>query len=492
MSILSKIDFGNEAGEDIDIEEIPKLFVEQDTFKDFLDYRKKIKVITGKKGVGKSLLLQWLSLKFTEKDKNALVIKCRGSDLTRNEFKLTNPLHTPNDYIKDWMIRISALINRQIASQIKFAITDDQMTLLETAELQGYKQKNFFGSLLARFSIKIKDAPEIGINKQEIQNEISILQRVNDRRIVLIVDDLDATFQNSEAEKISLSTFFSACRYLTQDLKDINFRVTLRTDVWPIIRRFDESLDKLEQYVHQIKWDASDFRNILFRRIENQLLLNNVVIKKFNDQLEDEFQEFVISQVFDNKSNWGEYGQYTYKVLYTLSYKRPRWAIQLCKLTQALAIREHSEKISKSHIDTIWGEYGLKRISDLVSEHKHQCSVVNELINAFRNCNRQMTREELIEIINKKIVTHISVVIDGNSAKSAVEIAHFLFRIGFIVARSESEEEYEHYAFDDMPDLLSSRTCDDFKMKWEIHPCYREALDIKKINKSQRLKRGYK
>jgi len=88
-----------------------------------------------------------------------------------------------------------------------------------------------------------------------------------------------------------------------------------------------------------------------------------------------------------------------------------------------------------------------------------------------------------------QIINHVSPVIDGKNAKSPREVAHFLYRIGFIVARSEeSNDAYEHYSFDQMPDFLTSRTNEDFGVEWEIHPCYREALDITKVNRSHRTK----
>jgi hypothetical protein len=176
----------------------------------------------------------------------------------------------------------------------------------------------------------------------------------------------------------------------------------------------------------------------------------------------------------------------TYKVLYTLSYERPRWAIQLCKLGQETALRSHSEHITKVSIDNVWGEYGKKRIADLVAEHKHQCPEVEELVNGFRGCERTLKRDVLFDWINRKICNHMAPRIEGSSTRSPREIAHFLYRIGFIVARSEEGEQYEHYRFDQMPDFLSARTNEDFNVKWEIHPCYREALDITKINRSHK------
>jgi hypothetical protein len=99
-----------------------------------------------------------------------------------------------------------------------------------------------------------------------------------------------------------------------------------------------------------------------------------------------------------------------------------------------------------------------------------------------------MTRDELFSWINNRVSTHLEPIIEGQSTRSPRDIARFLFRLGFIVARSERGDEYEHYSFDQMPDFLASRTDDDFGVKWEIHPCYREALDIKKLDRSHKAK----
>ena len=69
-----------------------------------------------------------------------MVIRCRGADLARDAFGLKTQLTTPNDYIRDWMIRICALINREIAKKINFAITDDHITLIESAEIEAKEE----------------------------------------------------------------------------------------------------------------------------------------------------------------------------------------------------------------------------------------------------------------------------------------------------------------------------------------------------------------
>ena len=103
-----------------------------------------------RKGVGKSALLQWISHRITTRQPDALVIRVRGADLVRSNFNLSSPLTTPNEYIRDWMVRICALVNRRLALTLNIALTGDQMTLVETAELEGYKSRNLVGCLADR------------------------------------------------------------------------------------------------------------------------------------------------------------------------------------------------------------------------------------------------------------------------------------------------------------------------------------------------------
>lgn len=481
---LTAIDFGNEAADDIDSAELIPCFVEQQQFKKFTNSDHKILIATARKGVGKSALLQWISHTTGKNDSDALVIKCRGADLVRNKFNLVATLKTPNDYIRDWTIRICALVNRELALKFNLNLSDDRITLVETAEMEGYKSRNFVSCLVDRLQgLSTKGMPA----KLLIKDEYQMFKRIKDRKVWFVIDDLDATFQNTPAELLELSTFFSACRYLCQDVKDIYFRVTMRTEVWAMLRRYDESLDKMEQYINEIHWSLSDFRRLLYLRIKSQIENTEQGIIQLSTEASKEDYNHIMGLVFAPTMLWAKKMTPSYRVIYILSYERPRWAIQLLKLAQQSAIRQGASHISKDFIDEVWGEYGAKRIADLVAEHKHQCGEIQELLNSFRGAERLMTRDQLFAWINKRVSEHILVIIEGKSTRSPRDIAQFLFRIGFIVARSDEEDMgYEHYRFDQMPDFLMSRTDEDFSVKWEIHPCYRQALDIRKLNRSHR------
>ena len=396
-SILKNLDFGNEAGDDVDPEELVAYFVEQEAFGKFLDHRRKLLVATARKGVGKSALLKWTAVKVGERDPNALIITVRGAELVRSRFNLSSSLTGPNDYIQDWMVRLCALVNRQLALKLNLALTDDRITLIETAELEGYKSRNIVGCLLDRLQSLLEKGR--GTTKLPAKNEIELLKRVTDRKVWIIIDDLDATYQNTASESLSLATFFSACRYLVQDVKGIYIRASVRTDVWALIRRYDEALDKMSQYVSEILWYQKDFLALLSLRIQASLNQLSIPVPPSPPYASPEdVKERLLEMAFVPKMQWGAGRKASemqpsllpprmvdaYKIIYTLSYERPRWAIQLCKLAQEAALRHNWDRITKDSIDEVWGEYGVKRIEDLVAEHKHQCPQVSELINAFR------------------------------------------------------------------------------------------------------------
>ena len=312
---LKQMDFGNEAADDVDDDELKSYFVTQEHFNIFLKENKRLQIIKAKKGMGKSALIKWIGLAISEQDENALVIKIRGSDLSRENFKLTNALIEPNDYIQDWIVRLCAVVNRELARKINFAYRDDEISLVESTEVQGFKERSLVSCLLERFrSILGKYQPTSTkeINHHEILKRIESL---DESKIWILIDDLDATFQNSNKEKVNIGSFFSACRYMIQDVKGVNFRVTLRSDVWPVIRRHDEAMDKIEQYVSEIEWTEEDFKQILCRRIQTE----------FSDDFYGLDDDELLGKIFKPTVFWNEKQVPTYQVLYILAYNRPRW-----------------------------------------------------------------------------------------------------------------------------------------------------------------------
>lgn len=55
--------------------------------------------------------------------------------------------YQPLQYANCWQQRICIRVLNEIAKKIKFAATDDTMTIIENSEIMGYKGKNLVSAL---------------------------------------------------------------------------------------------------------------------------------------------------------------------------------------------------------------------------------------------------------------------------------------------------------------------------------------------------------
>jgi hypothetical protein len=162
---------------------------------------------------------------------------------------------------------------------------------------------------------------------------------------------------------------------------------------------------------------------------------------------------------------------------------RPRWLIELCKeAANGIKIAKKS-KIGLDDLTRVLPAFGQRRIDDAIAEFGSQCPQLSELISAFSRQNERYTTDELIKTLRNRIMTAVHPQIVGSTPPSnEVEVAHFLFQIGFLTARRDlSEKHYEHIAYAEAPHLLKDRTNLDDGVTWEIHPVYRQTLKLQNV-----------
>lgn len=463
--------WGNEAADDEDPEVLNSYFVNQSDWHEFFNVSIPLSIARARKGMGKSALLRECAFRLRGQS-DTLVIALKGADLVaQREFRSL----TPSEQLYDWQQRICAFVNRQLGAQVGFAFTDDSIALVENAELSGLKSRNLVGALLDRLKGKIGQAE---LHKLQIVDNKALLGRSlePDRtRICLLVDDIDATFTESKEENLRLSTFFSACRDLTANFKGITIRTVVRSDVWATIRKTDEALDKVEQYMFDIKWSVKGFRSVLAERITSYCQSIDQV-----DLTKGKSKEEINELVFNASYPWGKHTAQPHRVIHIYSGGRPRWAAQLCRMAGAEALRVGSSDVIKfGHIKQVLEVYGRYRLDDVSREHRHQCPTVIDLVNAFGNRQDTYKTRDLLDFINKFIIPNMPVQIDGATISSPVEIARFLYRIGFLLALGRLENgQPEYYQYEEKPELLRNASNLDNGMQWRIHPSFHAALSL--------------
>lgn len=126
---------------------------------------------------------------------------------------------------------------------------------------------------------------------------------------------------------------------------------------------------------------------------------------------------------------WGRTERPPSIVLYTLWKHRPRWIIELSKVAAARALARG--RITKADILHDLASFGGRRIEDTIAEFKSQCPEIEELITAFTREREQLSTDQLISVIDRKILSHLRPTISGVIGNArAMDMPHFCFRLG--------------------------------------------------------------
>lgn len=153
----------------------------------------------------------------------------------------------------------------------------------------------------------------------------------------------------------------------------------------------------------------------------------------------------------------------------------------MAKVAAASALAKRLPRITKSDILHDVASFGARRVEDTIAEFRSQCPEVEELITAFTREREQMSTAELVSVIERKILSHLKPKIVGVvGGARAMDVAAFLFQIGFIFGRRDyPDNTYDHVTYSERPGLLRSRSDTDAGLSWEIHPVFRQILEMR-------------
>lgn len=476
--------FGNLAGEDHK-EDIQSTFYDRDDFQEFYNPYKKLSIVSARKGMGKSALLSFLEYKLhNESEYNSpLVINVTGTDLQGlGDFSQKDHIYLENY----WKKIICKKIIIALGAQVGFAFSSNEISMVELAELEGFKEKNLVGGLLSRIKGKI---PAASI---EVQNSIpdnygaildNYLEKNTNQIIWLLVDDIDAKFLNNEEFQARVGSFFSAIRALSNDFSNLRIRATVRSDVWSCLRHL-EDLDKIDQYMFEIVWIQRNMRLILAKKILSYIQKNfpNSPEAK-NNKIERDYNK-LIEHVFDSPINWNDSGSaHVFEAINAFSNRRPRWMLQLCIMAGKKAKEESglNKRIKLKHINYILQEYGKRRRDDLIKEHKHQFSEIELLIDSLRATEKEFNYQDIVEVIQENYIRGRSneqiPKVDGAHYAHCEDLGNFLYKIGLISRIHDDRIKFTHFVDD--PDLFKSAKNRENALNWSIHPAYRDFLNIR-------------
>lgn len=462
--------FGHEAAEDEDTDRLKKYYVKTDIY-NTMKSTLPLYILVGHKGVGKSALFKVLSSE-GEEDGN-VSITIQPDDILGIKASEENFLQR----IRDWKDGLSKIIFREL-------IVSLNGYLREPIKNPGMKD------WIKKLSIVVsgicgKKIEDLETNYLNVRNDqiTTIFKDVlfKEKTVVIYLDDLDRGWKNSANDIANLSAMLNAIRDLSRETKNLRFRVALRSDVYYAIRTSDETTDKIDGSVLWLKWTNHEILVMLIKRIEaffgNQVDEDQLLRKKQKD-----FQvslDAVFESRFKGRGHWDNAPMY--RVLTSLIRKRPRDLVKLCTLAAREACKNKHNKIMTSDLETVFTTYSNDRLTDTGNEYQSEFPKVKELLLKMKPSQKEVqngnpckyTRSQLIKKLCDILSMSNFTLANGNKA-TAEDLAGFLYKINFITARKEVNNEIQRIYYDENQYIHNSFA--DFGYDFEIHPAYRWAL----------------
>lgn len=450
--------FGHEAAESEDIDRLREYFFKNDTYEQVtsaLPFR----ILVGHKGVGKSAMFKVALAEAQESGELALLI--RPDDILSIRTDSGDFIQA----IRDWKDGLVSIITSKIFTSFGSEGPAGVSKLVGGQLLNAVA--NFFEE---------KKAVVGGVQKNVMEHFLRF------KRISIYIDDLDRGWQGRSIDIYRISALLNAVRDLAADNPGLQFKVSLRSDVYYLVRTSDESTDKIEGSVIWHAWTNHEIFALLVKRIRTffgEPADERVLITLKQPQLAETLSK-VVEEKFSGEGKWRNAPMY--RVMMSLIRKRPRDLVKLLTLAARETRARGGKKISTTDLKAVFDEYSQGRIQDTVNEFRFELPEIERLLTNMKpNRKERQAREGYLYTTDKLLEKIRSVSQMGGftfaTGKKADEkgLAAFMYKINFLIARKDAADGTIVRKYFEENRYLSSSFVD-FGFAWEIHPAYRWAL----------------
>lgn len=448
--------FGHEAAEDEKLERLMEYYFKSTVYEQ-ISADLPLRIVVGHKGIGKSAVFQVMRREFDKA--GILTIILTPDDILDLNEQETDILKL----IRVWKEKLAAIITYKVLDKFGNNVTPVNNltgsiinTITNYLENKGFKIKSEMKSALKHFT--------------------------KNQKIVIFIDDLDRGWEGKKSDINKISAMLNAIRDISRDNPTINFKISLRTDVYYLYRTNDESTDKVEGSVVWMTWDNFSILALLSKRIVTFFsgkVSENELLNATQHDLASNILKYVFSEKFNGRGGWKEIP--TYRLLMSLIRKRPRDLIKLCWLAAREANKKGNIKIGTEEFNRIFETYSHGRLQDTINEFKSELKDIDKLLLNMKPTRNEKTAGEAYRFTTGKLLDKVNNIMNNHSfhfangrEATARDLCAFMYKINFLTARKDSKDRIERKYFEENNFLANNFA--DFGFDWEIHPAYRWAL----------------
>jgi|SRR5271157_519359 len=425
-----------------------------------------LRILVGHKGIGKSALFQ--VSKQEDADVGILAILLRPDDV--HEIITSSSLL---DSTRQWKSGLERVIFNKAVSVLGHSKKSKKT---EVASTLG-KGISIVDALLNVFNPKLKGMVDIDAGKRELAKGL-----LDSKKVRIYIDDLDRGWTASAESITRLSSLLNAVRDLIKEHPGIQFRISLRSDVYYLVRTSDESTDKIEGSVVWYTWTNHEILAMLVKRVQSYLgkeLTEHELTSMEQPSLASFLDRVMVPHYFGH-GGWSKIP--THRMMMSLIRRRPRDLVKLCTLAAQKTNERGGSLIETQDFTAAFDQYSQGRLQDTINEYRSELPSIETLLLNMRPTTQKKRQEKPFIYTTASLITKLRniqtsqkpFVFYGGRQATEKDLAAFMYKVNFLTARKIIGERIERQYFEENRYLSSSFV--DFGYDWEVHPAYRWAL----------------
>lgn len=470
--------FGYEDAESESMERLKNYYYKNNTF-ERVRADLPVRILVGHKGTGKSALFKVAMSE--DRERGDLPIMIRPDDIAELGRSDENFLLK----IKQWKWGLTKIIGEKVLSEFNINPSDYSSKLSQF----GLKIVNFVTETLSgAMEGKVSMSPTQKIMKEKY---------LRNHKITIYIDDLDRGWEGKKDDILRISALLNSVRDMANDNPGLRFKVSLRSDVYYLVRTADESTDKIEGSVVWCTWTNQEILVLLIKRVQSYLG-NSIDEKHLINSPQRHISSF-LDEVIEHKFyDWRKQDEVpTYQVLLSMTRKRPRDIVKLCTLAARVAQNQGKNIITSDHLKAVFEDFSQGRMQDTINEYRSELSNISDLLFGMRPTSKERkagkgyiyTTVELKQKLNN-LKQNKSFVFKNGRVATSEDLINFMYKINFLVARKVLDDgKIQRKYFEENRYLMSGAT--NFGYDWEVHLAFRWTLQPEGIEDVFRSFKGY-
>lgn len=457
--------FGDLAAEDEKRERFSSYFIKTDVYKKIHNFLP-IRILVAHKGIGKSAVFRMSYLENIEN--NVLSIWVKPDDILgiANTEDGTDPL----EMIRQWKSGLEELLVEKVISNFNISKDNDGINQISRNGLK-------FTERISMIVKKVQDVVDVDEIKKSVAD-----QYLKNHKIVIYVDDLDRAWNGSKQNIYRISALLNAVRDMCNETSELCFRISLRSDVYYLVRTADESTDKIDGNVLWLTWTEHELLALLVKRVQSYFG-NDISEKELLGMKQREMSEYlngIMSDTFEGAGKWNN--RPIRYIFLSLIRRRPRDLINLCTLAARNANAEGRNLIVTEDWEEVFERYSSSRLQDTINEHKYELPDIERLLLGMKPSHEMKKTEKPFVYDKERLVRKIEGIMQNgkfyfvNEKECTVEeLIAFMYKINFLNARKDAAGGFIDRKYFEDNKYITAKSVD-FGYDWEVHPAFRWAL----------------